>query len=284
MNNEMTVTEGTVEQPTMQNNLTPNFNNINQGTTAIELGRAMSEARAKLMLAKEYPRNETVAYVQIEQACSRKELAEKAFYSYSRGGNIVSGPTIRLAEELARCWGNIEYGTKELSRDTEKSEMQAYAWDYQTNTMSVQNFTSPHIRESKGKAVKLTSQRDVYEANSNMGARRKRANILAVIPAYIVDMAVNTCRATLAGSKKAPLIDRINNMVVAFSELGVTKEQIETRLKRKVDTMTTDDLVDYIGIYNSIKEKESKPVDWFGTEEKATDLTNELKEDIANGV
>jgi hypothetical protein len=50
-------------------------------------------------------------------------MAETAFYSYPRGGQTVSGASIRFAEELARCWGNIEYGIKELSRDKDKSEM-----------------------------------------------------------------------------------------------------------------------------------------------------------------
>lgn len=282
MNDEITVTEGTVEQPQMQNGVMAQLDNINQGTVAIEASRAIAEAQAKLVIAKRFPRDETLAYQKIAETCSRRDLAEKAFYSYSRGGSIVSGPSIRLAEELARCWGNIDYGIKELSQDDGKSEMQAYAWDLETNAMSVQNFTSPHIREVKGKAKRLTSQRDIYEINANMGARRLRARILAIIPAYIVEMAITECRKALAGKSDEPLIDRINNMVVAFAKLGVTKEQIETRLKRKVDTMTVDDLTDYIGIYNSIKEKESKPIDWFCTEEKATDLTNALKEDIAN--
>lgn len=282
MNDEITVTEGAVEQPQMQNGVMAQLDNINQGTVAIEASRAIAEAQAKLVIAKRFPRDETLAYQKIAETCSRRDLAEKAFYSYSRGGSIVSGPSIRLAEELARCWGNIDYGIKELSQDDGKSEMQAYAWDLETNAMSVQNFTNPHIREVKGKAKRLTSQRDIYEINANMGARRLRARILAIIPAYIVEMAITECRKALAGKSDEPLIDRINNMVVAFAKLGVTKEQIETRLKRKVDTMTVDDLTDYIGIYNSIKEKESKPVDWFGAEEKATDLTNELKEDIAN--
>lgn len=282
MNDEITVTEGAVEQPQMQNGVMAQLDNINQGTVAIEASRAIAEAQAKLVIAKRFPRDETLAYQKIAETCSRRDLAEKAFYSYSRGGSIVSGPSIRLAEELARCWGNIDYGIKELSQDDGKSEMQAYAWDLETNAMSVQNFTNPHIREVKGKAKRLTSQRDIYEINANMGARRLRARILAIIPAYIVEMAITECRKALAGKSDEPLIDRINNMVVAFAKLGVTKEQIETRLKRKVDTMTVDDLTDYIGIYNSIKEKESKPIDWFCTEEKATDLTNALKEDIAN--
>jgi hypothetical protein len=277
-NNEIMVQEQTApNMPTMSNGIMAQMDNINQGTVAIEASRAIAEAQGKLVIAKRFPRDEVQAYNRVAQACQRKGIAEKAFYSYNRGGGTVSGPTIRFAEELARCWGNIDYGIKELSQDDGKSEMQAYAWDLETNAQSVQNFTNPHIREVGGKAKVLTSQRDIYEINANMGARRLRSRILAILPTDLVDMAIAECKKTLAGNNDEPLIDRVKKMVVAFGKIGVTQEQIETRLKRKVDTMTVDDFTDYIGIYNAIKQGESKIADWFEAEKVASDLTDALK-------
>lgn len=261
-------------------NIEPKEDTLNKGTVYIESNRAIAEAQGKLVIAKRFPRDEIRAYSQVQQSCSRKGIAEKAFFSYSRAGSIVSGPSIRLAEELARCWGNIDYGIKELSNDNEKSEMQAYAWDLETNTKSEQTFTNPHIREAKGIIKTLTSQRDIYENNANMGARRLRSRILAILPNDLVDMAIAECKKTLAGNNDEPLIDRVKKMVVAFSKIGVSQDQIEKRLKRKVDTMNADDFVDYIGIYNSIKQNESKITEWFGQEETASDLTDALKEEI----
>lgn len=263
--------------PSMQGGVMAQLENINQGTVAIEASRAIAEAQGKLVIAKRFPRDEVQAYNRVAQACQRKGIAEKAFYSYNRGGGTVSGPTIRFAEELARCWGNIDYGIKELSQDDGKSEMQAYAWDLETNAQSVQNFTNPHIREVCGKAKLLTSQRDIYEINANMGARRLRSRILAILPTDLVDMAIAECKKTLAGNNDEPLIDRVKKMIVAFGKIGVTQEQIETRLKRKVDTMTVDDFTDYIGIYNAIKQGESKISEWFEAEKVASDLTDALK-------
>lgn len=276
-NKEMTTQNQQV--PDMpKNGIMAQMENINQGTVAIEASRAIAEAQGKLVIAKRFPRDEVEAYRKVSEACQRKGIAEKAFYSYNRGGSTVTGPTIRFAEELARCWGNIDYGIKELSQDDGKSEMQAYAWDLETNAMSVQNFTNPHIREVGGKAKLLTSQRDIYEINANMGARRLRARILAILPNDLVDMAINECKKTLAGKNDEPLIDRVKKMVVAFGKIGVTPEQIETRLKRKIDTMTINDFTDYIGIYNAIKQGESKVSEWFEAPAEATDLTNALNE------
>lgn len=254
-----------------------NFENINQGTVAVESSRAIAEAQGKLVIAKRFPRNEIDAFAKVMTACQRKSLAEKAFYSYPRGGETVQGPTIRFAEELARCWGNLDYGIKELSQGNGNSEMQAYCWDLETNTMSVQNFTNPHRKEVKGNIKELTSLRDIYENNANMAARRLRARILAVLPSDLVDEAVKECRKTLTGNNETPLIDRVKNMTVKFAKIGVTQEMIEGRLKRKIETMTAEDFADYIGIYNSLKENNSKISDWFEYEKEATDLARAIE-------
>lgn len=263
------------------NGIMAQMDNISQGTIAIEASRAIAEAQGKLVIAKRFPRNEVDAYAKAMQACQRPSMAAKAFYSFPRGGQTVSGPTIRFAEELARCWGNIDYGIKELSQDDGKSEMQAYAWDLETNAQSVQNFTNPHQREQGKKMVTLTSQRDIYENNANMATRRLRSRILAILPSWFVEDAVEECKKTLAGQNELPLIDRVKKMVVSFGKLGVTQEQIELRLKKKIEAMNTDDFTDFIGIYNAIKQGESKIADWFEAPKVASKLTDELNGDAA---
>lgn len=281
------MTEEIMNQPMAPNmpsvGIAARMENINQGTVAIEVSRAVAEAQGKLIIAKRFPRNEVEAYAKAMQACQRPSMAAKAFYSFPRAGQTVEGPTIRFAEELARCWGNIDYGIKELSQDDGKSEMQAYAWDLETNAQSVQNFTNPHQREKTDRKTRttvmenLTSQRDIYENNANMATRRLRSRILAILPSWFVEDAIAECKKTLAGQNDIPLIDRVKKMVVQFAKLGVTQDQIERRLKRKVETMTGDDLSSFIGIYNAIRGGESKVSEWFDAEAVASDLTEELK-------
>lgn len=277
---EIMTQEQSTNTPAVQGGVMAQMDKINQGTVAIEASRAIAEAQGKLVIAKRFPRNEVDAYAKAMEACQRPTMAAKAFYSFPRGGQTVEGPTIRFAEELARCWGNIDYGIKELSQDDGKSEMQAYAWDLETNAQSVQNFTNPHQREQGKKMVKLTTQRDIYENNANMATRRLRSRILAILPSWFVEDAIEECKKTLAGRNDTPLIDRVKKMVVAFAKLGVTQEQIERRLKKKIDTMNADDFVEYTGIFNAIKQGESKIAEWFESDPIASDLTNELKGDV----
>ena len=277
MSEEMAVQSTAPNMPTMQGGVMAHMGKINQGTIAIEASRAIAEAQGKLVIAKRFPRDEVQSYAKAMEACQRPTMAAKAFYSFPRGGQTVEGPTIRFAEELARCWGNIDYGIKELSQDDGKSEMQAYAWDLETNAQSVQNFTNPHQREQGKKMVTLTSQRDIYENNANMATRRLRSRILAILPAWFVEDAITECKRTLSGQNDTPLIDRVKKMVVQFAKLGVTQDMIEKRLKRKIDTMTSDDFVAYVGIYNAVKGGESKIADWFDAQKEANELTEALK-------
>ena len=256
--------------------------NINAGTVRVEQTRAMTEVQGMMLLAKQFPRDEMQAFAKVLVACQRLEFAEKATYSYARGKETISGPSIRLAEELARCWGNIDFGIKELSQRDGESEMMAYAWDLETNTRSSQNFSVKHITDTKNGPKKLTTQRDIYENNANNGGRRLRARILAILPPDLVNRAVAECRRTVAtGGKDIPLIDRARNMVMAFSKIGVKQALLESRLGHPIEDITTDELADYKGILNSLKEGASVVSDWFDYKadgEKAAALN-----DILNG-
>lgn len=252
---------------------------VNAGTVKVEQSRAIGEVQGMMLLAKQFPRDEFAAFSKVMLACQRLEFAEKATYSYPRGGETISGPSIRLAEEIARCWGNIDFGIKELSQKDGESEMMAYAWDLETNTRSSQNFAVKHIRETGKGMKKLTSQRDIYENNANNGGRRLRARILAIIPPDLVNAAVAECKRTLAGKNDTPLIDRAKNMIMAFSKIGVKQSLIEKRLGHTVEDMTADELSEYKGILNSLKDGITNISDWFdfsANGEKAAEINEKL--------
>lgn len=255
---------------------------INAGAVTIESSKAIAEAQGKLIIAKNFPRDEHLAYAKVIEACKRRSLAEKAIYSYPRSGSTISGPSIRLAEELARCWGNVDFGIKELSQKDGESEMSAYCWDMETNTMSSQTFVVAHVRDTKKGQVRLTEQRDIYENNANMAGRRLRSRILAILPPDLVEAAVAECKKTLAGDNEIPIADRINKMVASFAKFGVKIDTLEKRLGRKIDTMTTEDICEYAGIYNSLKDGNSSISDWFDVKLNA-DKSKELTELIMEG-
>lgn len=235
----------------------------NAGAIAIESERAVAEVQSRLIVAMRQPRDQGAAYAAVMEACKRRGLAEAACYSFPRGKETVSGPSIRLAEELARCWGNIDYGIRELSRKDGVSEMEAYAWDLQTNTRSSQHFTVRHIRDRTHGSVELTSERDIYELTANMGGRRLRARILAVLPPDLIDDAVRQCVTTLAGGNGEPLQDRVRRMIRAFDKLGVSVPLLEQYTGHSLDRILPDQLAELLQIHNSIRDGMTSASDWF---------------------
>lgn len=240
------------------------------------ISRAAQEVQAAMIIAKKYPRDEMRAWDKIMKACERPSLAEKAAYSYPKGGTNVFGPSIRLAECLARAWGNIDFGLIELNQSEGKSEMMAYAWDLETNCRETKIFTVNHSIEKKGGNQKiLTDPRDIYELTANQGARRMRACILAIIPGDVVDDALDKCDATLANAEKTvPLADRIKKVITVFDGIGVTIGMIEKRFAKKLDKIGEQELVQLRKIYTSIRDGFSKISDQF---EPHVDKPNDLE-------
>jgi hypothetical protein len=239
--------------------------------------RQAQEVQAAMVIAKKFPRDQVRAFDRIMAACSRPSLAEEAQYAYPRGGETVTGPSIRLAECLAQNWGNLDFGIIELEQKDGESIVMAYAWDLETNTRQTKVFTVAHERHKKGGIVtKLTDPRDIYEMTANQGARRLRACILGVIPGDLVEAAVSECEKTLRKENKEPLIDRVRKMVGFYSELGVTQAMIEKRLRKKLDAITEPEFFQLRKIYSSIRDGMGKRDDYF---EPAAEMPQDLKAD-----
>lgn len=220
-----------------------------------------------MVIAKKFPRDETSAFNRIMNACKRKTLAETACYAYPRGGETVTGPSIRLAECMAQNWGNIDFGIVELEQKAGESQVMAYAWDLETNTRQTKIFTVKHERKAKGQIKQLDDPRDIYELTANQGARRLRACILGVIPGDVVESAVEACETTLKSGSKEPLIDRARKMVAAFGDYGVTQGMIESRLGHKLDAVSEQELVNLRKIFVSLKDGAAKREDFFKPEQ-----------------
>lgn len=248
--------------------------NINANSmTSVDQSRAVAEVQAALVIAKSQPRSEVQAEHKILESCKRMGLAMTAIYSYKRGSEQVEGPSIRLAETMARYWGNMNYGFREVSRDGGSSEIEAYAWDLETNTKAVRQFQMKHIRERRQGDKMLTSERDVYELMANFAQRRVRACILEIIPGDIVEAAMEQCNRTLKGSSDVPLIDRIKKMAAAFEEFGVSAAMIEAKVQHNIDSINIHEFRQLGKLFNAIKDGYSTVEELFGAPSAADAAT-----------
>jgi hypothetical protein len=247
------------------------------GMANAESTRAMAEIQSAMVIAKKFPRDEKTAVDKILNECTRPGLAEQATYQYARGGTNIFGASIRLAETISRNWGNFQAGLVELSRSNDASEVMAYAMDLETNAKESVVFHVKHWRDTRSGGYALTDGRDIYELIANQGARRKRACILALIPGDVVDAALKQCDHTLR-TKVDVTPETIKSLVEKFGQFKVTKEMIEARIQRRMDSMTPALMVNLGKIYTSLMDGMSNAVDWFDMDEAVTDL-----DDTASG-
>ncbi len=255
----------TAENPFSQQNEINQVPRNGSAETAItvEQSRAIQEVQASMVIAKQFPRDEFQAMEKIKRACTRPSLADASMYAYPRGSEVVTGPSIRLAEAVAQNWGNMQFGIRELSQQNGESTVEAFAWDIETNTRQVKIFQVPHIRYSRKYGNKqLTDPRDIYEMVANQGARRLRACILGVIPGDVIDTAVKQCEMTLTHKEGAPK-EQIKNLVETFAKMGVTQEMIVKRLGHNLDSVIGAEILQLRKIYTSLRDGMAKVDDFF---------------------
>ena len=251
--------------------------------TAQAVSHELAEMQAQIYLAKQFPRDQRKSTEQILTACQRPGLAQVAVYSYARGGSAISGPSIRLAEEIARDWGNLECGWNELERENDLSKVRAFAWDKETNVLKTLFFYVPHYRTTKTGRKRITDERDLYELLANQAARRMRNCILALIPGDVVDAAVAQCEKTMVTSCEITA-ETIKKLVQAFSSFGVSRKQIEKRIQRNIESITPAQFVRMREIYTSMKDGISDQTDWFEPEDAdSSSATEALTETLKAG-
>lgn len=247
----------------------------------VEKSRAIQEVQAMMIIAKKFPRDINAAYTKIIKSCQRIGLAERALYSFPKGGVVVSGAGIRLAEVMAQNWGNIDFGIRELERRNGASIAESYCWDIETNARQTKQFEVPHeIGLKTGKKKILTDPRDIYEVVANMGARRLRACILGIIPKDIEDAAVNEVRKTLEKGGGKTLAERIRDMLLAFDTQGVTQSMLEDYLGHKMGETIAKEIVDLTGIYTSIRDGMVSRSEFFNFPKEENDKASELSEKL----
>lgn len=255
---------------------------VNAGAVSIESDRAIAEAQGQLTLAKRFPRDLMAAHAELMMACKSMSFATIAFYSKPQGGGKVTGPSIRLAEEVARVVGNFQYGHRELSRDHKKSEVEVFAWDMEKNNYNKRQLTIMHVRDTKEGPKPLRDQSDIDMKISNIASKQVRGLILAMMPKWLVEDAVQECKKTIAGTNDEPLEVRVRKMTQAFAKYGVTPEHLEAHLGHKLDKVLLDELVDMTGIYNSLREGVPAS-EFFGAQEEAKAKT-EAASDAASAI
>jgi len=247
---------------------------------------ATAEVQAGVIIAKRFPRSEDGAFEKLMKSCDRSSFADDAAYTFPRGTVKVTGPSINLAREAARVWGNIEYGVLIIHDDDDMRKIKAWAWDKESNSRSFAEDTFKKLvfRKKDGGVWVKPDERDLRELTNRRGAILKRNCLLELLPKDLIEDALAKCKETLkSNAAKDPGAAR-KAIILAFSQFNITPEMLEKKLGHKIALCTPDEIAELRQIHQSIEDGNSKwseyiEADAVGNEHKKTTEKGSLSMD-----
>lgn len=243
-----------------------------------ELARAgvAAEATARIqacvMMAKRFPRDEDNAYGLMIKACGRPTFQEKCRYVFPRGrkqlpsgewvDNLVEGPSVHLAREFARVWGNVQYGFHVVFDDGERMQLRGYAWDTQTLAYSEQDAAFRKLIFRKGKRGEpgkwiVPDEREMRELVNKHGAIAERNCLLKLLPPDMVEDVLRKAAANQEAGITNELDKQKKEIVSAFAEWGVPAADLVHVIGHPWNEVNARDVVQLRGIYASIRDGNS---------------------------
>lgn len=212
------------------------------------------------------------------QATENEEVAAKMFYSFRRGGKLIEGPTVRLAEIVGLAWRHLHSAARDLAVEEKVVRAQAISWDLQTNVRIGVEATR-RITNKDGErygddmiAVTMAAARSVALRNS----------IFKVVPMTYVREIFEQCQLTAIG-KALSMEQRRTRVMETFAKMGAPEDQVLHVAQRKsVADLTTDDIVMLHGLKTALQDGETTWQEILS--EKATTVEEGVSlDDIANG-
>lgn len=247
--------------------------------------------QAMLALCRTQPRDEIDAVHAMRRASQRAGLALRAEYRFSRGRTPVVGPSVYLAREAARCWGNIHCGFRIISMSDDMINIEGYALDLQTCArVACPDAFRPRVQRKNRRTGEtewvVPDERDLRELINKRGAIAQRNAILQVIPSDVIEDFVEWCRSTSTQAASGELNqDRektVRSLLVAFRDLRVLQEELEAYLQHSIYECDAEEIAHLRAVWRSMSDGNTKREDHFGgapakkANAPAEELANEL--------
>lgn len=182
-----------------------------QAGAMAKMSEGAEQFKARLIVANAMPRDLEICIIRLNQSLMRPGFAKDVTYRFPRGGSEISGPSVYLAREFARCFGNFDAGVNIISVDDEQVHIEGFCMDLETNyrIVSQAKFKSL-IQRKKGGATHWVKpdERDLRELINKHGAVAMRNAILQCIPPDLVEEAIATATDTLEKGVKPEDYDK----------------------------------------------------------------------------
>jgi len=236
---------------------------------------------ASMQIAKMFPRNELTAAAALMKAMERPSMAAASQYRFPRGKSLVKGPSIKLAQEAARLWGNLDISLRVISVDDEYIHLAATVRDLETNTVKtneakIKKLIQKRIYDKKGNYLRTDwtqpDDRELRElVNKNFSFLERNA-VVQIIPRDITEDACEKADKILkdveSGKIKSDKSKFIRALLAGYMDYGVTQDMLEAYLGHPLEEISADEAKDLRQIKHSVEDGNSKVSEYFTAPKK----------------
>ena len=213
---------------------------------------------SQVATAKQYPRDEVRAEEKAITLSTRtKEVADSCGYALTRGGKVISGPSVHLAKIIAHCWGNMRTETKVVEITPRQVVARGTAWDLENNVASAWEVRRSII-DSKGRRY---SDDMITVTGNAASAIAYRNAVFSVVPETVTERVYKACQKVLIGDltgEDAMAKARVQAIDYFKNEYGITEDEvlklcrIETR-----NQIRENEILLLRGIMQSLKDRDT---------------------------
>lgn len=235
-----------------------------------------ANVKAKLFLARNFPRNWDDVRLKLLAAMRRPILAEGAMYAKPIGNEKVRGLSIRFAEEAMRTMGNVDISTMLVSDDDDKRVYIVTGMDLETNAnIQITAVVTKQIERSSKKPdsevigtrtnskggktyiLKATSEDDYRAKEMALLQKARRDAILFLTPGDIKEECETQIKETVADRDKKDPEGAQKRMVEAFFTFGVTVAELQKFLGHEIRATNPAEMQKCREILTALKDGEA---------------------------
>jgi len=233
-----------------------------------ELAIIKMENDNMMALAAVHPRNYGAVLADIkDQLKTFKTFAQTAMYSKpvgkEPGGGMkyARGLSIRAAEALAISYEHNQCNVHVTPIDNDTARVEASFVDYERGSIwRTSGVVSKVYKTRNGGTMRHPDDRFYDVVCKAAGSKHIRECILRSVPPGL--------RSELEACVNEQLDEflddsTVNKVVAQFSQKGVSKEQLEGLLGKRLDAMTKDDRATLLGVWNAIEQGETTVAELF---------------------
>lgn len=258
---------------------------VPETAVAAAAAQAKAEVEAAYIVAMQRPRDMMAVRAFLLADCQRTGFAEAAVYRLPRKKwdpvartettETITGPSVRFAEAALRALKNVRVSSVILFENESQRVCRVTVVDLEANTPLSADFVVAKTVERKkllknqspietrtgsdGSTVYIVaaSESDVTMKQNAAASRVRRNLIVQLLPADILEEALDAIEATAAGEQRKDPAAFVKKLVDGFARLGVSVQDLAKYLGCNVDKASPEALAELRALGVAISQGET---------------------------